>query len=806
MYMKKILLIVCLFFNVFAFAQTGGSNTNPYSTNPYSTNPYETNPYIDQGQVLTPGPTDKNGNNPIQSNKIDPNLPPSTYSQQEYLKKQMQDVNNQDVNEIYKSDPDYLRYLNSTIELSKIDSMIAVKDSLKKDSLMNPKANAKKIYGASFFSNNNIFDLSDKSSAAPPADYRLGPGDEIIISLWGGAELQQNYIIAKDGSIFPKLVGKIYIHGLTLEAASNVIKAKFRKIVANNTNIDVQMGKVRTIRVTILGEVMKQGTITISAFNTALNALFKAGGLTDIGNMRKIEVKRDGRTIETIDLYQYLQSGRNGEEVYLEDNDYIYVDVFEKLVKAEGMFKRPMYYQLTGDEGLKDLIYFSGGAAASARNSLIHIKTVVNEEERYLDIPGKTFFDPNSYDDVILNDGDIVNIKPINDGLRNVVNIEGAVNYPDEYEVKPGEKISAVIKRAGGLNPAAYLPKAYIFRGANQMESDAIKINLTDLHNPKNDIVIFAGDRIKILSEKSFEEKYQIEVIGNVRKPGKLPYYKNMKLKDVLLLSGGLSLDAENGRIEISNIVDSIDKYSLNNKGGVNIKIVSINANLELDDVSENIVIKPLDRIYVRRKVEFLPQEKIRILGEIAYPGEYVLINKNEKISSIIKRSGGLLNTSYAAGAKLLRKNIGPIVIDLPELLKQTNSKYDLVLRDSDIIIVPTISDIVSVKGEVQSPINIKFDQDINDVNYYIGASGGFGERPWKSRINVKYQNGRIKKTKNLLFFRIHPIVKEGSTIIVPRKPEKSNKSKLSDVLATTISSLTSITTLYILGKTAKIF
>jgi protein involved in polysaccharide export with SLBB domain len=165
------------------------------------------------------------------------------------------------------------------------------------------------VYGANFFSNNNIFDLSDKSSTAPPMDYRLGPGDEIVVSLWGGAELQQNYTIAKDGSIFPKLVGKIYLQGLTLDAASNLIKSQFRKIVAANTTIDVQMGKVRTIRVTILGEVLKQGTVTISAFNTALNALFKAGGLTEIGNMRKIEIKRDGKTVDVIDLYQYLKSG-----------------------------------------------------------------------------------------------------------------------------------------------------------------------------------------------------------------------------------------------------------------------------------------------------------------------------------------------------------------------------------------------------------------------------------------------------------------------------------------------------------------
>jgi protein involved in polysaccharide export with SLBB domain len=458
-----------------------------------------------------------------------------------------------------------------------------------------------------------------------------------------------------------------------------------------------------------------------------------------------------------------------------------------------------MYYQLTDDEGLKDLIYFSGGASSSSRNSLIHIKTIIDEEERYIDIPGKQYFDATSYDDIILNNGDVVSIKPINEGLKNVIKIEGAVNYPDDYEVKDGEKLSKIIERAGGLNPSAYMPKAFLFRGSNQLESNGIKIDLNNLE--EHDVVVNPGDRIKILSEKMFEETYQIDVIGNVRKPGKIPYYKNMKLKDALLLSGGLTLDAENGRIEISNIVDSVDKYTISNKNGVNIKTVSINANLEIDEVSENITIKPLDRIYIRRKVEFLPQDKIKIIGEVSYPGEYVLTNKNEKISSIIKRAGGILPTAYAEGSKLIRKGVGPIVIDLPEALKKNNLKADLALRDSDIIIVPTVNDIVTVKGEVQSTINIKFDKDFQDVNYYIGNAGGFGERPWKSRINVKYQNGRIKKTSNFLFIHKYPKVKAGSVVIVPKKPERENKTKFSEVFASTMSALTGLATLILLGK-----
>ena len=253
--------------------------------------------------------------------------------------------------------------------------------------------------------------------------------------------------------------------------------------------------------------------------------------------------------------------------------------------------------------------------------------------------------------------------------------VEGAVNYPDDYEVREGERLSDVLNRAGGIANNAYLSRAFILRGANPLESTAIKVDLNDITNPNNinNIEVFAGDKIKVLSNKDFEQQYKIEVIGYVRKPGKIQYYKNIKLKDVLLLSGGLRLDAENGRIEISNIVDSVSKYNINSKGS-KIRSIAINSNLEIDEASENIILRPMDRVYVRRKTEFLNQSRVSISGEVAYTGEYALVEKNERLSSIIKRSGGVLPTGYSEGAKLIRPSVGQIVIDLPTAL----SKKDL--------------------------------------------------------------------------------------------------------------------------------
>ena len=778
--MKKLILILICAFPLAILAQTGGvnsgtnnnqnptpnnnqnnspsnNNPNPFGNNPFNTNPYNNNPYLDQNQQNNTNFFDKKQNNQNQNNQNQNNQNQNNQNQnnqnqnnqnQNTLEKNLQ--NFQDLNdsksqdeklqELYKNDPEYLKYLQANkLDLEAIIDNANANDSVKK-----------RIYGADFFSN-NAFDLSDKAPSAPPLDYRLGPGDELIVSLWNAGELQKGYTIAKDGSIFPQLVGKIFIQGQTLEEATKLIAAKFRKVVPNNTSIDVQLGRARTIRITIVGEVRKQGTFTMSAFNTALNALFKAGGITSVGNLRRISIIRDGRIVDEIDLYKYLEKNTQTAEVYLEDNDFIRVDVYEKKVNADGVFKRPMFYQLKDDEGLHDLIELAGGPNFNARNSLIHIKTVVNEEEKYIDLDGKKFIDANSDADLVLKDGDVVSIRPINQGLKNIVRIDGAVNYPDDYEIKPGENLTKLLDRAGGIASNAYLPRAYVFRGSNTLESDAIKIDINDA-NAINGLELFSGDKIKILSQKDFEQQYVVEIIGYVRRPGKILYYKNLKLKDALLLSGGLRLDAENGRIEISNIVDSVNNFNIQSSGA-NVRIVSINSNLQLDATSDDIVLKPLDRIYVRRKTEFLTQEKVLVLGEVEYPGEYVLIDRNEKLSSLIKRSGGLKNTAFVEGTKLMRNKVGPVVIDLPAAMRKDGSKYDIILSDSDMIIVPPINDIVSVRGEVQQSVNIKFDRDNNSVASYIGAAGGYGERPWRSRINVKYLNGRIRKTKNFLFF-----------------------------------------------------
>ncbi|MEZ5047903.1 MAG: SLBB domain-containing protein, partial [Chitinophagaceae bacterium] len=258
--------------------------------------------------------------------------------------------------------------------------------------------------------------------------------------------------------------------------------------------------------------------------------------------------------------------------------------------------------------------------------------------------------------------------------------------------------------------------------------------------------------------------------------------------------------EAESGRIEISSIVDTVTKYNIESHGSVN-KIVAINPNLEIDEASEQIVIRPMDIVFVRRKSDFLEQHTVKILGEVNYPGDFVLLNNSESLSSIIERAGGLKSEAYLAGAKVYRKNVGQVVVSLQDALKNKKSKFDLILKNEDIIIIPQINDIVSVKGAVQHEVNMKYDADNKNIKHYISAAGGYGERPWKKRITVKYANGKVKETKNYLFYRKYPRITEGAVVEVPTKPKKDDKVNLSEIISYTLTTLTTLTTLIILGR-----
>jgi protein involved in polysaccharide export with SLBB domain len=701
------------------------------------------------------------------------------------------------------------------------------RDSTQKDNFKKSVYSPEAVYGRDLFQNKQVMELSQLST--PPLDYPIGVGDHIVVSLWGGADFEESYEVALDGSIFPQGLGKITVQGLTFENARKIIFDRFKKVIPPSTNISVTLGQPRSIIVQASGEVEDPGPKIVSAFTNALNVVALAGGVTQFGNMRNIFISRNGKIIDSIDVYKYLTSGDYGKHLYLENNDFVIVPFFDKKVLASGQFKRPMYYQLKKDEGMLALLKYTGGFTPDAYESGGAIIRNVNEKQTIKNINFNAIgLKANGViTDEPLYDGDVVVVNPINSGLKNKVIVKGEVAYPNVYEIRKGDRLFDVINRAGGITANSYVDRAYIYKGAGDstnLKSDKIDVSLEDFNknvNSSYNIPIEPNDIIEVFNRNQFSDKQFVTIEGEVRKPGKYQKYGGMSLKDLLYFADGLKPSAEFGKIEVSSIVD-IDSSQRGLKPTKTIiNTYSINSNLVLDSLTEEIKLKPYDEVFVRKNPTFHLQENVKIGGQVKYPGTYSKLENNERISSFIERAGGLKDNSNVEGAILYRmpakdvrenplfkRNLAkyvkdadgkiidsvafdpsePVSIDLEKALKYKNSESDMVLEEGDIVYVPKANPIVTIEGAVQSQLKIYFDNQHTKLGYYIDKAGGFGVRPWRKRIFVTYANGRSRRTHNFGFFHFYPRVQEGSIVVVPEKPEGKNFANFaSQVLVTSL-------------------
>lgn len=689
------------------------------------------------------------------------------------------------------------------------------KDSLVKDNVKSAQSKFALTYGEDIFKTAAVTDLSELST--PPLDYPIGVGDHVVVSLWGAAEFQEDYVVGRDGTIFPQGLGKIQVQGLTFDNVRSVIYARFRSAVPAGTNIAVSLGQPRTINVNVVGEVNEPGPITVSAFSNVFNVVARAGGVTKFGNLRSIQLKRNGKVIDEVDVYKYLTSGDFGKHIYLQNNDFVIVGFVEKKVFATGQFKRPMYYQLKKDEGVRALLKYSGGLSSDAYASGMKIIRTENEKQVQKDVNANAIIRiPNQ--DFQLNDGDIVSVDAIKPGIYNKVQLAGEVTYPAIYELRPDDRLYDIINRAGGLTRNSFLQRAYIFRGAGDstsLKTDRLEIDLSDYNNqdtsnPAN-VMLEPNDLIQIFSQAEFTEPQFVEVFGEVRKVGKMRKYGGMTLQDLLYLSGGLKPSAEFGRLEISSIVDIDSAQQGLKPTRTVVKSYAIQPNLIIDSVAAKVLLKPYDQVFVRKNPSFELQQNIEIRGMVKYPGFYPRLNKHEPLSSYIERAGGLQENANVGGAVLYRHKVEmfrekfvekpkvdslgniihdslsaslksleePVSIDLYRALKNKGSKNDIVLQEQDMIFVPEINPFITIQGAVQSPLKITFDKENTKLMYYIDKAGGFGVKPWRKRIYITYANGKSKRTKNFFFFHFYPKVAEGSMITVPKRPQGSELSDL---------------------------
>jgi len=702
-----------------------------------------------------------------------------------------------------------------------VENKTISKDELLKEDVVEAKVTSiavkkETVFGKSLFSDNKLEVYKSASHIKAPQNYVLGTGDEISVSIWGYSEHSGVYTVANDGSIMPKLVGKMYLKGQTFANARKIIKSKFGKVFdLRNSQISIELNYSKVIRVNIVGEVLNPGTYTVPAINTLFNLISITGGIGPNGSVRNISVRREGQEVYVMDVYKFIKNPEKKNDFYLLDNDYVIVETAKNIVKIEGGVLRPTSYELKEGEGLAHLIDLAGGFKASAYSKLINIHRYQNDRDEIIEVNYDSL--QTSKNKFVLQNGDRVKIPFIPTELRNRVLVDGAVNIPGGYVLKKEMTVKDLVDLAQGPRVDAYLNKAYLTRQNADYTYTKIAINLQDELSGKAKTKLKEFDFLMTYSKKHFLTNYMVEIKGAVKKPKAYDYTDGLTLDDVIFMSGGLTRTAALKRIEISRIVD-FDNAS-GEPAKVNVFTVEIEGDL-LSEANKNIKLKASDLIFVREVPNFLIQQKVELKGEVVYPGTYVVSHKDETVSEFIMRAGGVTDHAFLGGAYLKRKygeQSGDfIVMDLEKLLNKRGDEYDYVLQDGDQLVIPSMVNMVQLSGAVDFPkvaeygsISTPYDKGKRAKHYVNKYGSGFADDAKRSKTYVVTKGGRVKRTRNYVLFKIYPRVDIGDHVYVVLKKAKKEKRVKGDpfdwnrAIERTTVKLTGLATLYVILQSA---
>ncbi len=685
--------------------------------------------------------------------------------------------------------------------------------------------NPKKIFGLEIF-NNGVLSFEPNLRIATPANYVIGPDDEIIINIYGYQEAKYNVTVTPEGDITIPFAGTLYVAGLTMEQASAKIRNKlassgYSNIRTGLTKVNISIGRIRSIKVTILGEVNMPGSYTLTSLSTVFNALYLSGGPNEIGSMRNIQVIRNGKVIDQLDMYDFLVNGNQSGNIQLQDQDVIRIPPYTTRVSFEGEVKRPGLFEVKEGEDLQQVLGFAGGFTDSAYTASIKAYKTTDTEKRIYDIEKSQF---TSY---FPSRSESYTVSKVINRFANRVIVQGAVYLPGEYELSEGLTVSQLIKKAQGLKEEAYLERGLIKRLSSNLTEAVIAFNpAAILAGTDRDIVLQKNDEVTISSVLNFRDKQTILINGEVRKPGEFTYRENMSLKDALLLSGGFTDAATSQRIEIAR---RLNKQGFDTTDLEIAEVINVESLESLGVNGNDIKLRPWDVIIVRKNPSHRTQVNVRIEGEVAYPGNYVLQSKNEKVSDLLKRAGGLTREAYPLGVYLKRLNTKTVVDQLTsqkvskiqEDLKDSTNKVeeevlrpfdqmainltdvianpggidDITLEEGDVLTIPRRKSEVRISGEVLFPTQIVFEENMK-MEDYLSRAGGMTDVADKKKLYVLYPNGNVSRTTRFLFGKRYPEITPGAEIIVPKKPE-SKRNKLSTAeligITTAITSLAGV-------------
>ncbi len=705
------------------------------------------------------------------------------------------------------------------------------KQTNRRDSMENEEGKLK-IFGSDLFKNNAIT-FEPNLRMATPSSYIIGPDDEILLDITGDNEASYQLPVTPDGTIKVEYVGQINVAGLSIAAAKNKIEQRlsgtYPAIRSGRTQVSVNIGNIRTIRVTLTGAATKPGTYSLPSLATVFNALYAAGGPNKNGTYRKIQVIRGNRVISTIDVYDFLANGIQQGNIRLQDQDIIHIPVYDARVQFEGEVKRPAIFETVPGESLSDILRYAGDFTENAYSAKVKVLQTTGRERSVQDIYADQFanYTPKSGDQYI--------VEPILDRFANRISVLGAVFRPGIFGLEPGMTLKQVLEMADGVREDAFLERGIINRLKADNTSELINFNVRDvLAGTAADIPLKREDKIEISSIFDLRDEYKFTVQGEVRFPGDFPFASNATLGDLIQKAGGLTEGAKNARIEIARRIKNLDVTDHRSSQTV---LVDIKDGVLTDP---NMTLQPYDVISVLGDAGFRTQRQVKIEGEVLYPGYYTIMREDERISDIIKRAGGLTTYAYTEGASLKRtgmsklnaaekkekerlkkelerdsldaeendgktkkytaveeengdnskakssalakvsqqstsdSDIEPsdlVGIELNKILEKPYEKGDLLVLDGDIINVPKELETVKVVGEVLNPNNVVYVKG-KSLKYYVNQAGGFTDNALKKRVFVQYANGAVKGKDGG-----YPEVKPGAEIIVPKRAPRERLS-----------------------------
>lgn len=674
---------------------------------------------------------------------------------------------------------------------------------LKRDAKATPEAPGSNIFGHSLFSSRNL-SFEPSANLATPVNYRLGPGDEVIIDIWGASENTIRQTISPEGTILVRGLGPVHLSGMTVKEANSFLQREFSKIYSGisgtepNSEIKLTLGDIRTIQINIMGEVSVPGTYTLSAFSTVFHALYRAGGVNRIGSLRSIKVVRDGKTFADLDVYDFIMKGKMKDDIRLQEGDVIIVDPYQSLVEIVGKVKRPMFYEMKPTETVATILNYAGGFTGDAYKKAIRLVRKSGREHQVFNV------DEMDYSVFRLDDGDMITIDAVLDRFENRVEVRGAVYRAGLYQLDGTvNTVKQLIKKAEGLRGDAFLNRVIIDREHEDLSHEIIAIDLGGLLNGTiADIPLQKNDILYIPSITDLKEEETVAIYGEVANPGTFLFSKNMTIEDLLVQAGGLLEEAATTRVEVTRRIKDPKSTSFSSVLGKTFTF-DIKDGFIVGGNAENFYLEPFDAVYIRRSPAYRRQQNVVVAGEVLFSGSYSLLKKNERLSDLVSKAGGVTPDAYVKGARLIRKlsdeerrrqndairmaqngegkdsisiqklNLSEtytVGIDLEKALANPKSDFDLVLREGDVLYIPEYVNTVKISGSVMYPNAVVYQKGKN-LKFYINQAGGYGNMAKKKKVYVVYMNGTVSRLKARNASAIEP----GCEIIVPSKAEKKH-------------------------------